>query len=192
MKGTSALAAGAVLPAGIAILIRLIDDLSGQTVQAWWGFILLAAGGGIAVLFAWRAAADAGIGDSVANLVRRQGGLMMTAAGLALIARAADLPQAQSLALEAAILLALGGGLAGTAATLAAEAISASAGTVRLSRLGGLIHTMPWTLRRRCRRGCWRCRRCRRGLASPRSGCCSRRCCMRRARDRCPGNCRWR
>jgi hypothetical protein len=142
--GNDALTAGAVLPAAIAILIRLTGDLSGQTVQAWWGFVLLAAGGGIAVLFAWRAATDAGISESVANLVRRQGGLMLTAAGLALIARAADLPQAQSLALEAAMLLALGGGLAGTAATLAAGAISASAGTGRLSRLGGLIHTMPW------------------------------------------------
>jgi formate hydrogenlyase subunit 3/multisubunit Na+/H+ antiporter MnhD subunit len=143
--GTAALAAGAVLPAGIAILIRLIDDLSGQTVQAWWGFILLAAGGSIAVAFAWRAAAAPGIGDSVANLIRRQGGLMLIGVGLALIARAADLPQAQALAMQAALLLALGGSLAGTAAMFAAEAMSGAAGTARLSRLGGLIHTMPRT-----------------------------------------------
>jgi formate hydrogenlyase subunit 3/multisubunit Na+/H+ antiporter MnhD subunit len=143
--GTDALAAGVVLPAAIAILVRLLDDLSGQTVQGWWGFVLIALGGGIAVLFAWRAAADAGLGDALANLVRRQGGLAMLGTGLALIARAADLPQAQSLALESAMLLVFGGGLAGTAATLAAEAIGASAGTARLSRLGGLIHTMPWS-----------------------------------------------
>jgi hydrogenase-4 component B len=143
--GADALAAGIVQPAGAAILIRLLDDLTGQTVQAWWGIVLLAAGGGIAVVFAWRAAADAGIGDSVANLVRRQAGLMVIGIGLTLIARAADLPQAQSLALESAVLLAFGGSLAGTAATLAAEAMTASAGTSRLSRLGGLIHTMPRT-----------------------------------------------
>jgi hypothetical protein len=143
--GCNALAAGAVLPAGIAILIRLLDDLTGQTVQAWWGFVLLALGGLIAVVFAWRAAADAGIREAAANLVRRQGGLMLIGAGLALIAQAADLPQAQSLALESVMLLAFGGSLAGAAATLATEAIGTSAGTARLSRLGGLIHLMPWT-----------------------------------------------
>nr|WP_294510694.1 hypothetical protein [uncultured Rhodopila sp.] len=144
-RGNHALAAGAVLPAGIAILIRLTADLSGQTVQAWWGVVLLAAGGGIAVLQAWRAAADAGIDDAVGNLVRRQAGLMMMGAGLALIAHAADLVQAQSVALQATMMLAVDSVLAGTVATLAAEAMAASAGTVRLSRLGGLIHTMPWT-----------------------------------------------
>jgi formate hydrogenlyase subunit 3/multisubunit Na+/H+ antiporter MnhD subunit len=140
-----ALIAGAVLPAGIAILIRLIADLSGQTVQAWWGGVLIAAGGWIAVQQGWRAASDADIDASIASLVRRQAGLMMMGVGLALIARAADLPQTQTLALQATMLLALGGSLAGTAATLAADAIGASAGTVRLARLGGLIHTMPWT-----------------------------------------------
>ena len=70
---------------------------------------------------------------------------MMIGIGLALIARAADLPETQTLALQATMLLAIGGALAGTAATLAADAIGASAGSVRLSRLGGLIHTMPWS-----------------------------------------------
>nr|WP_294577898.1 hypothetical protein [uncultured Rhodopila sp.] len=140
-----ALVAGAVLPAGVAILIRLTADLAGQTVQAWWGVVLLAAGGCIAVPAAWQAAADAGIDDAVANLARRQAGLMMLGAGLALIAHAADLVPAQSVALQATMMLAVGSALAGTVATLAAEAMAAGAGAVRLSRLGGLIYTMPWT-----------------------------------------------
>jgi hypothetical protein len=140
-----ALIAGIVLPAGSAILVRLIADLPGQTVQAWWGSVMIAAGGWIAVRQAWRAAAVADIDDVIASLVRRQAGLILIGIGLALIARTADLPQTQTLALQAAVLLAVGGSLAGTAATLAARAIGISAGTLRLSRLGGLIHTMPWT-----------------------------------------------
>jgi len=140
-----ALMAGVILPTGLASLIRLIADLPGQTVQGWWGGVLIAAGGWIAVQQAWRAAADADICEAVASLTRRQAGLMMTGVGLALIARAADLPQTQTLALQATLLLAIGGSLAGTAATLAAGAICTSAGTARLSGLGGLIHTMPWT-----------------------------------------------
>jgi hydrogenase-4 component B len=139
-----ALIAGVVFPSGVYILIRLIADLSSQSMQPWWGAVLLTVGGWFAVVQAWRAAADADIDGAVAAMMRRQAGLMVMGVGLALIGRAADLPQAQSLALDATVLLAIGSSLAGTVATLAAEALGSSAATVRLSRLGGLVHTMPW------------------------------------------------
>ena len=140
-----ALTAGVVFPTTTYLLLRLVADLSGSAGQAWWGFIMLLAGGSVAVLQGWRSAAHADIDTSIAALHRRQTGLAMTGVGLALIARAADLSGAASFALEAVFLTAIGGSLAGTLALLASHAIGASAGTYRLSRLGGLVHLMPGT-----------------------------------------------
>jgi hypothetical protein len=140
-----ALLAGVVVPLGIALLIRLVTDVCGQAVQAWWGLVFLAVGSCVAVVYAWRAAAEAEIDESVACLVRWQAGLMVMGVGLALIAAAADMTQARSLGLDATMLLAVGGSLGGTLAMLAIGSMGVSAGTPRMSRLGGLIHTMPGT-----------------------------------------------
>jgi len=140
-----ALTAGALLPFTAYLLSRLLLDLSGTAGQAWFGLLLLLAGGAAAVADSWRAAADPDIVSAIAALIRRQAGLAMTGIGLALVARAADLPDAAALALQAVFLMAIGGSLAGPLTLLAAHAIGASAGTYRLSRLGGLVHTMPAT-----------------------------------------------
>ncbi len=94
--------------------------------------------------------------------------------GLALAARAADLPALASLALGGALLHALKHGVFKTLLFLCAGAAQHGAGSRALARLGGLIHRMPVTT------GCvlagargWR--RCRRGRASPANGCCSSR-----------------
>jgi hypothetical protein len=55
------------------------------------------------------------------------------------------LPGAAGFGLEAACLAATGASLAGTLTSLAAHEIGARAGTHLLSRLGGLVHTMPGT-----------------------------------------------
>lgn len=134
-----------VAPVSAYILIRMIPDLCGPAVQSWCGLLLLLIGGGIAVLTARGAGMRPGLADAVADLARGPAGLILVAAGLGVIARAADLPRAQSLALEAMMLLAMAGAIAGTSATLAAEALETGAGTALLGRLGGLVHTMPVT-----------------------------------------------
>jgi formate hydrogenlyase subunit 3/multisubunit Na+/H+ antiporter MnhD subunit len=138
-----ALTAGVLIPSGSYLLLRLNADLAGAATQTGWGFVLLLAGGAIAVIEGWHAARHPDIDGSVACLARRQGGLAMAGIGLALIARAADLPAAEAFALAAAFLSAVGGSVAGVLASLSVHAIGASAGTRRLSRLGGLIHAMP-------------------------------------------------
>jgi hydrogenase-4 component B len=140
-----ALTAGIVLPFATYLLLRLVADLSGAAVQAWWGAVLMLAGGAVAVLQAWRAAEHMDIDTSVAALIRRQAGLTIAGIGLTFIARAADLPGTASFALNGVFLISIGGSLAGTLASLAAHAIGISAGTYRLSRLGGLVHLMPGT-----------------------------------------------
>lgn len=140
-----ALTAGVLIPTSAYLAVRLIADLPGAAAPAWTGFVLLLAGGAIAVLQGWRAAEHPDIDGSVLCLARRQAGLLMAGIGLALIARSADLPGAASFALSATFLAAIGGGVAGVLAVLAAQSITTSAGTHRLSRLGGLIHAMPVT-----------------------------------------------
>jgi hydrogenase-4 component B len=140
-----ALTAGVLIPSGVYLLLRLIADLANSATPTWSGFVLVLAGGTIMVIQGWGAASHPDIDGSVLCLARRQAGLAMTGIGLTLIARAADLPGAESFALAATLLSAIGGSLAGVLTLLAGQAIATSAGTSRLSRLGGLIHTMPAT-----------------------------------------------
>jgi hydrogenase-4 component B len=97
------------------------------------------------VIQGWHAATHPDIDRSVLCLARRQGGLAMAGIGLALIARRADLPGAASFALAATFLSVIGGSVAAVLTSLSVQAIAASAGTYRLSRLGGLVHAMPAT-----------------------------------------------
>jgi hydrogenase-4 component B len=140
-----ALTAGVLVPLGSYLLLRLIVDLSGGATRTWCGFVLLLAGGTVAVIEGWRAALHPDIDGSVSCLLRRQAGLAAAGVGLALIARAADLPGAASLALDATFLSAIGASVAGVLTSIAAQAMGAGAGTFRLSHLGGLVHTMPRT-----------------------------------------------
>jgi formate hydrogenlyase subunit 3/multisubunit Na+/H+ antiporter MnhD subunit len=138
----NALTAGVLIPFGCYLLLRMIADLAGTVTQIECGFVLLLGGGAIAVIEGWCAARHSDIDGSVLCLMRRQAGLAAAGIGLALIARAADLPAAASFALTASFLSVLGSGVAGLLTSLAAHAMGASAGTWRLSRLGGLVHAM--------------------------------------------------
>jgi hydrogenase-4 component B len=138
-----ALAAGAISPAATYLLLRLVIDLPGTAAPAWWGFALLLFGGTISVAQGWRAARHPDLDRAVAFLTRRQAGLAMIGLSLILIARSSDLPDAASFGLAAALLLAITSGVAGTLANLAAQALGREAGSWRLTRLGGLTHSMP-------------------------------------------------
>jgi hydrogenase-4 component B len=140
-----ALTAGVVIPAAAYLLLRLITELPASATPMWVGFVLLLAGAAGTILLGWRAASHPDIDASVQSLARRQAGLTMAGIGLALIARTADLPGAASFALASVFLAVIGSAIASVLSTLAAEAIASSAGTYRLSRLGGLAHAMPAT-----------------------------------------------
>jgi formate hydrogenlyase subunit 3/multisubunit Na+/H+ antiporter MnhD subunit len=140
-----AISAGILLPSGAYLLLRLIADLPGTAAPGWSGFVLLLGGGVVAVVQGWYAASHQDIDASVLFLIRRQAGLAAAGIGFALIARAADLPGAAGFALAATFLYTIGGGVSGVVTALAAHAMGSSAGTYRLSRLGGLVHAMPGT-----------------------------------------------
>jgi hydrogenase-4 component B len=141
----NALSAGLLIPFGLYLLLRLTADLSVNTAPSWWGFVLLLAGGAAAIAQGWHAAITPDIDTATSALIRQQSSLAIGTIGLALIARAADLPGAATFALEATCLIAIGAAAAGTLTTLSAHVIGTSAGTYRLSRLGSLTHSMPAT-----------------------------------------------
>ncbi|MFL5253925.1 MAG: hypothetical protein ACJ8AI_13715, partial [Rhodopila sp.] len=135
---------GLLIPTGIYILIRLLIDLPGPNVMAWSGYTLMLAGAGGGVAMGWRATGHPDLGGAVDALLRQYGAIAVLALGVCIVGKSSDLPETTCVGLAAAIMLALGGaGLAGTLASLGGSDLARGAGSWRLARLGGLIHTMP-------------------------------------------------
>lgn len=140
-----ALVAGALVPVVLGILLRVAVELTGPAPPLWWALLPLILGGATAVAGAWQAVQEAGIDTAVAAITRRQAGLAIMALGLVLLAKAADLPNLEALAVGAMLLLLAAQAVCGTLVALTAAFIRQAAGTRQLDRLGGLIHFMPLT-----------------------------------------------
>jgi formate hydrogenlyase subunit 3/multisubunit Na+/H+ antiporter MnhD subunit len=129
----------------VYLVLRVLFDLCGEAQPLWWGVPLLLAGGAIAAIGSLRAALldtlQAVLSVSSLHLF----GMAAMALGVALFARAVDLPSAASLALDAAWLALVCHVLCRTLLVLCASAVERGAGTRRLDSLGGLIHRMPVT-----------------------------------------------
>ncbi len=141
----AALLAGGMTKLASYLLIRFLFDLCGPVQPLGWGVALLVLGAASAVLGMLRASAETDLGRIVAAGVIGNSGFVAIGLGIALIARAVDLPALASLALGAALLQAFSHGLFGTLLALCAGAIQRGAGSRSLARLGGLIHRMPVT-----------------------------------------------
>ena len=143
------LAAGAMSRVSPAIagylVLRVLFDLCGAGQPLWWGVPLLLAGAAIAAIGSLRAA----LADTLHTVVSAGSlhlfGMAAMALGVALFARAVDLPSVTSQALDAAWLALVGHVLCRTLLLRCADAAESGAGTRRLDRLGGLIHRMPVT-----------------------------------------------
>jgi len=138
-----ALLAAGLLPAAVYLLTRLLADLPGSTAPGWTGGTLMLIGGAAAMVFGWRAAGCPLLDGSFNALVRQQVAVAISCLGIGITGQAADLPQAATLALAASIMLALGASVAGTLGSLAIVAMTHSAGTSQIGRLGGMMRIMP-------------------------------------------------
>jgi hydrogenase-4 component B len=141
----SAWLVGAGACIGLYLLFRVVLDLCGPAQPLWWGVALIVAGAASAVLGPLRSAFVAEIEPVLAVGSLHQAGTAVVALGVALLARAADLPQVASLALGAAWLQLVAHALCRTLLLLCADAVRQGAGTRRLDRSGGLVHRMPIT-----------------------------------------------
>jgi hydrogenase-4 component B len=146
---TSQAAPGVASPAGTAVwvyvLIRVLFDLCGAAQQSWWGVPLLLLGAAGALAGTLRTSFENRLQPVLSIGSLHQLGLMLVALGTALLARAVDLSGVALFALEAAWLLLVCHVLCRTLLLLCGDAVEAGAGTVRLDRMGGLIHRMKTT-----------------------------------------------
>ncbi len=129
----------------IYLVLRVLFDLCGVGQPLWWGVPLLLAGAGIAAIGSLRAA----LADTLHKVLSvgsfHQVGMAATALGVALFARAVDLPSVASRALAAAWLALVCHMLCRTLLLMCADAVESGAGTRRLDLMGGLLHRMPVT-----------------------------------------------
>ncbi|MBN9560164.1 MAG: hydrogenase 4 subunit B [Alphaproteobacteria bacterium] len=141
----SALMSGAMTKVALYVVVRVLFDLCGPVQPLWWAVPLLVLGAVSAVLGGLRASLEADLKSVLAASTIEHVGFIAIGLGLALAARAVDLPALASLALAAALLHALGHGVFKTLLFLCAGAAQHGAGSRLLARLGGLIHQMPVT-----------------------------------------------
>ena len=141
----SALLSGAMTKVALYVLVRVLFDLCGPVQPPAWGSLLMLVGAATAVLGAARANFETDIKSLLGCSTIENMGLIAVALGLALAARAADLPALASLAMSGALLHVLAHGLFKSLLFLAAGAVQHEAGSRVLDRLGGLIHRMPVT-----------------------------------------------
>ena len=127
------------------IPLRTLFDLCGPAQPVWWAFPLLIVGAAMAVIIAWRAATADTLHASMSANVRNQFGIALVALGVALLARAVDLPALTTLGLASFWLAVTCLGLCEPLLLHAADGIEKAAGTRRLDRLGGLIRGLPST-----------------------------------------------
>ncbi|HVC59434.1 MAG TPA: proton-conducting transporter membrane subunit [Acetobacteraceae bacterium] len=141
----AALLSGAVVPVATYAMLRLLLDPIGAAPPGWWGLPLLMLGTASVAVGGLSATRCAELDTALAAGTVRQTGLTAIGLGIALTARASDLPAATAMALGAVLLLAALQATCGTLLPLVAGAIRQGAGTRRLDRLGGLVHRMPIT-----------------------------------------------
>ena len=137
------LVGGAMPPAALYVLSRLLLDLGGPAQPLWWGAPLLAGGGVLAVWGALRALARAELAPILAGIALSHLGLAAMGLGLSAALRAADLAGLAATAAGAALLHLLAQALFMALLWLAAAELSKGAGSRHLDRLGGLVHAMP-------------------------------------------------
>ena len=140
----AALLSGAAVPTALYLMLRLLFS-SAAVPPGWWGLPLLLLGAAGAIAGGLDAILSPELDTAVAAGTVRQTGLAAIGLGLALSARAADLPAVANMALAAVLLLAILQAVGGTLLALIDGAVHAGAGTRRLDRLGGLVHRMPVT-----------------------------------------------
>jgi len=127
------------------LVLRVLFDLCGTEQPLWWGVPLLLSGAAVAAAGSLRSAQADTLHEVVSASALLPLGMSMIAIGVALFARAVDLPSVASNALAAAWLALVAGVLGGSLLSAAADVVERSAGTRRLDRLGGVIHPMPAT-----------------------------------------------
>jgi hydrogenase-4 component B len=134
---------GAGTPLAFYALLRVTSAFDGRPLPAWCGVALLLLGISAVLIGGIRATRGDTLGAILTATSARHSGVAATALGIAVVARALDLPQVAALSLAAVLVAAAVQAVCGTLSLLSAGAIHHGAATRHLTRLGGMIHAMP-------------------------------------------------
>ncbi|WP_207478442.1 proton-conducting transporter transmembrane domain-containing protein [Arenibaculum pallidiluteum] len=140
----SALMAGAMPVTAYYVLLRAVFDLAGGP-GTGWGALLAGIGAATALGAALRALMEADLPRILGVAAVGSLGLVAVGTGGAAVYDANGLPNAAGLALSGALLHGLNHAVFIGLLFLAAGAVVAATGEMRLDRLGGLVARMPWT-----------------------------------------------
>ncbi|MGG5822486.1 proton-conducting transporter membrane subunit [Falsiroseomonas sp. HW251] len=141
----SALMSAAMVKVALYVAARLLLDLCGPSQPLWWGVPLIVLGAASAALGALRANLEEEGKTLLACSTIENVGLVAIGLGLAACLRAADLGPLAALAAGAALLHALNHAVFKSLLFLGMGEVAHGGGSRSLDRLGGLIHSMPWT-----------------------------------------------
>ncbi len=128
---------------GYGILLVGIRLLPGG--PTWWAVLLIVLGAGSAVYGILHAGVATDLKRLLAYSTSENLGLVVAAIGLAMLLRTHHVPGAASVALVAALLLLISHAAFKATLFLGAGAVLRATGERDLDRMGGLVHTMPWT-----------------------------------------------
>lgn len=141
----SALMSGVMTKVAVYGFVRIVFDLLGEPVQWWWGGLVLAVGGVTAVLGVLYALMQHDLKRLLAYHTVENIGIIFIGLGLALAFQANQMYASAALALTAALFHILNHSLFKSLLFLGAGAVSTATGERDMEKLGGLIHSMPWT-----------------------------------------------
>jgi len=140
----SALMSAAMVSLGaygiLLVGVRLMPDA-----PTWWAVLLIALGAGSAVYGILHAGVATDLKRLLAYSTSENLGLVVAAIGLAMLLRTHHVPGAASAAIVAALLLLVSHAAFKATLFLGAGAVLRATGERDLDRMGGLVHTMPWT-----------------------------------------------
>jgi formate hydrogenlyase subunit 3/multisubunit Na+/H+ antiporter MnhD subunit len=140
----SALMSGVMTKVAVYGFVRIAFDLIGA--PEWWlAMIVLALGGGTAVIGVLHAMVERDLKKLLAYSTVENIGIIFVGIGLAIAFRANHLDTAAALALTASLLHVLNHSLFKSLLFFGAGAVLHATGLRDLERLGGLIHRMPGT-----------------------------------------------
>ena len=140
----SALMSGVMTKVAIYGFVRIVFGLLGEP-EWWWAMVVLAIGGGTALIGVLYAVMEQDLKKLLAYSTIENIGIVFVGLGLALAFRANRLDSAAALALTAALMHVVNHALFKSLLFFGAGAVLTATGCRDLDRLGGLIHPMPAT-----------------------------------------------
>ncbi|MDP2847564.1 MAG: proton-conducting transporter membrane subunit [Humidesulfovibrio sp.] len=138
----SAVLSGVMIKTGVYGILRVL--LAYQP-EPWWGWTLIAMGGGTAVLGVAGALSQAEIKRLLAWSSMENAGLMLLGLGLGTLGRAHDAPLVAALGFSAALIHMVNHGVFKSLLFFCAGSVLHGAGERRMDQLGGLLKRMPAT-----------------------------------------------